>query len=335
MTARLRNALAAEFSSNGRLAGILGGRAGRLVRRVFSRAFGWAENPCDGLSPGSMFVRFTNKCPNRCRFCIERDCVRSWKDAPGRELARITNESGVSSVSIGGGEPCINLDRLLEYLDALDERIRVLYIATSLPKICAFRKQDLVRAARRADLLDVSSHGVTDEEDEAAYGAPLGYGKQALVAELAEEIPDRLCVSCVLRRSAGWKFDDLVRRAEHYYKTGVRRLYLNEMCLDSPFRRDPDFVPLREVVAGSPAEELVPESPFTGGCRTDLSPAFSGRFPGLSVEARLRCFRCGGQAEASWGDVLKAAAGCLTGRRQAALVLNNNGIITDWYPAQS
>lgn len=301
-------------------------------RRVVFKAFGWAENYCDSTDRDGMFVRFTNRCPNSCPFCIEKGCVKSWKNASGLELAKRTNESGRKFISVGGGEPCLDMDRLLEYVENVSPDITLTYLVTSLPKTCLDRLCDFERVIGRVNLVDIASHGTSNKEDEETFGAKLGYDKQALIAGLASRFPDKTYVSCVMRKSRLASFSDLVRRAEHYYEIGVRHLYLNEMCLNKPFERDPDFVSIDDLLAADGMKRF--GSAFTHTCKLDISGFFSERFPGLTVAVRRRCFRCGAGDTLTWGDVAKTAFNRLTLRKQATPVLNNNGLITDWYPME-
>lgn len=301
------------------------------LRKAIFRLFGWAENYCDSTDEAGMFVRFTNRCPNRCRFCIERNCDRSWKNVSGSELARITNESGRKYVSIGGGEPCLDMDRLVEYVEGVDSSVTLTYLVTSLPKQCEDRLEDFEKVIRRVGLVDIASHGVTNREDEAVFGSRLGYDKQAFIHRLALKYPDKVYVSCVMRKSAFRDFNDLLARAGYYYALGVRHLYLNEMCLDVPFERDPDFVSIDDLFAASGMKRF--GSAFTHTCKLDISGYFEKSLPGLEVKVRRRCFRCGSGLKTTWGDVFKTLVNALTLRRQATPVLNNNGLVTDWYPA--
>jgi len=304
-----------------------------FIRKAAFKAFGWAENYCDSTDETGMFVRFSNKCPNHCAFCIEKDCVKSWKNASGLELAKKTNESGRVFVSVGGGEPCLDIDRLLEYVENVDPSVTLTYLVTSLPKTCLDRLSDFERVISRFKLIDIASHGVSNEEDEETFGAKLGYDKQALIENLAKKFQDKIYVSCVMRKSKLRDFSDLVRRAEHYYAIGVRHLYLNEMCLNRPFEKDPDFVSIDDLSAASRMKRF--GSAFTHTCKLDISGFFSKRFPGLTVAVRRRCFRCGAGDRLTWGDVLKTAVNRMTLRKQATPVLNNNGLITDWYPMET
>lgn len=301
------------------------------VRKFLFRLFGFAENYCDSTDESGMFVRFTNRCPNHCRFCIEKNCVKSWKNVSGKELAEKTNSSGRTFVSVGGGEPCLNMDRLLEYVENVSPGITLTYLVTSLPKTCLDRLDVLKRVIERVGLIDIASHGTTNEEDEAVFGTPLGYDKQALIRKLAGMYPDKVYVSCVLRKSAFRDFGDLARRVGYYYGNGVRNLYLNEMCLDRPFEKDPDFVSIDDLMAASGMKRF--GSAFTHPCKLWISDMFEKDFPGVRVGVRRRCFRCGAGPELTWGDMIKTFIGRLERPRAATPVLNNNGLITDWYPA--
>lgn len=285
---------------------------------------------CDTTDKDTVFVRFTSRCPNACPFCFDRAMPHERELASARELAEKTNLLG-RKVMLSGGEPCVDMKRLAEYVDALDpEKAKVACIMTSLPKQAWDSKDELKRLIRKCGMIDISSHWITDAADERVYGCRLGYGKQAFISELAREFPEKVFVSCVLTKSMYRNETDVEERLSHYWKAGVRNFYLNEIGTTRPFEKDPEYVAIGDLLPDTGIKAAY-GSAFCRGCKVDLSRYFETDYPGITVKARRRCFRCGSGTE-TWGDVVKTFVNwAFRMDKRATPVLNENGEITPWF----
>lgn len=299
-------------------------------RRLLFKALGLTVNHCDYTDSENLTVRLTGRCRNNCKFCIERKSGTVLTDAPIEELIEKVNSSRFKRIMATGGEPCLDMNRLVKFFECLNKDITVSYLNTSLPIEAYRRKDELKRVIERCELIDISAHGNSNEEDAEAFGRDIGYDKQSFIAELAQWNPKKVYVSCVMRASHFRDMDDVRSRVRHYYGMGIRNLYLNELGNDRAFERDADFVALDELLERSGYRTF--GSPYTRGCKTDISALFQDEFPGVSVKVRRRCFLCGAGETVDLMDLFKFWVNKHFRMRIANVILNSDGTSTYNYP---
>lgn len=90
-------------------------------------------NSCDGIYNGSLDVRFTKACDNRCAFCIKRQGIDSLGKTDVSQLIKKTIVSDKKNTLILGGEPLLNIEDVLEYVKGIRNYVDNIYLTTSLP----------------------------------------------------------------------------------------------------------------------------------------------------------------------------------------------------------
>lgn len=302
------------------------------IGEILWKLFKFKTNYCDDSDLETLFVRFLSACPNKCKFCIDAGCTKLDRLVGGREFAKMVEKNTRKHIMIGGGEPCLDMLRLHEFVTGLPSNTVVESLMTSLPKT-AFDHQDLLdEILQRCKIIDISSHGNSDEEDEAVYNVKLGYSKQEFIRKLVSKFPEKVFVSCVMTASRFKSLYEIKQRLKHYTKLGVKNFYLNEIGNNKPFEVADDYISIDELYRRS-HEEFKFGSAFSDGCKIDLTSTFAKDHPGISVKCRRRCFRCGAGDNLSWRDVLKQwiQAKMKLEVKMATPVLHGNGDTTAWF----
>ena len=290
------------------------------------------QNYCDDSDFETLFVRFLSACPNRCKFCFDVNCKKLENLMSGAELANLVKKSGRKHIMISGGEPCLDMQRLHEFVISLPSDVVVESLMTSLPKM-AFEHKDLLdEILQRCKLIDISTHGNSNEEDEDVYGVKLGYDKQDFIKELASKFPEKVFVSCVMVASRFKSLYEIKQRLKHYAMLGVKNFYFNEVGDNKPFEPASDYISIDELYSRS-HEDFKFGTAFSDGCKIDLTSTFADDYPGIIVKCRRRCFRCGAGDNLSWRDVIKQwiQASLRINPKIATPVLHGDGKATAWF----
>lgn len=299
-----------------------------------SRLFKFEKNFCDEDDQKCLFVRFTNACPNRCKFCFDRGCRILETEMSGKELAEAIVEKHPSRthLMVSGGEPLLDVKRLHEFIMSLPAEYQIESLMTSLPKTAFESKELFFELLERCKVLDISTHGNSNEDDEAVYGSKLEYDKQAFMSELAKRFPDKVYASCVLTASRFSSLHEIKQRISHYTKLGIKNFYLNEVGNSEIFKEATDYISIDELFSRS-HEDFPFGSAFSYGCKIDLSEIFHQWFSkDVIVKCRRRCYRCGHGNNLTWKDVLKQyiQTSCMP-QRTATPVMHGDGKTTAWF----
>ena len=89
-------------------------------------------NACDGIYSNCLDVRFTKSCDNNCSFCIEKNGIDNLGETNVNQMIVNTIKSNKKTVLILGGEPFLNLNKLLQYIKGIRSYVQNIYITTSL-----------------------------------------------------------------------------------------------------------------------------------------------------------------------------------------------------------
>lgn len=98
------------------------------------KLFRFKTNYCDDSDFETLFVRFLSACPNKCKFCFDASCTKLDNLVSGAELAKKVEKSERKHIMISGGEPCLDMQRLHEFVMNLPSDVVVESLMTSLPK---------------------------------------------------------------------------------------------------------------------------------------------------------------------------------------------------------
>lgn len=113
-------------------------------------------NSCDGIYNDSLDVRFTKSCDNRCEFCIERHGIDSLGKTDISKLIKKTIISGKKNILILGGEPLLNIEDTLEYVEGIRDYVDHIYLTTSLPESISQNYDCFLQIMKYLDGLNIS-----------------------------------------------------------------------------------------------------------------------------------------------------------------------------------
>ena len=271
------------------------------VQDFIYKLCGFAKNKCDmaGVAKHIAFVRFTNKCPNKCSFCIDRYTPNSTM-LSAEELAEICLNRTETDIYIGGGEPMIDMERLHKFVNILYGKKRM-HMNTSLP-FTAFARKDLAYDIfSKIDIIDISMHGNNNDDDKKVFKCDYHYDKISFIKELNKQYPGKIVLSCILMKSKYKSFDDIRCRISTFKKIGISKFYLNEISTSMSFKVDPEYVSINDLLKASKLPMM--KSAFCYGCHVSLNYLFND--PDIDVHLKRICYRTGGTENPSIMDLLK------------------------------
>lgn len=76
------------------------------------------KNACAGGYGSCLDVKLTNACNANCSFCIEKNGLQP-EQIPAHIMAQAARNDPADTVLVLGGEPMINMDRLVQFLKFL------------------------------------------------------------------------------------------------------------------------------------------------------------------------------------------------------------------------
>lgn len=239
-------------------------------------------NSCDGIYD-SLDVRFTKACDNRCEFCIEKDGLPSLGDTKVAELIKATIGSGKSDILILGGEPLLNPENVLEYIEGVRKYVTSIYLTTSLPKITSYGKglDYLKNIIGLLDGINISVHHYEDRINNDVLKSTNPYDRIHFLETLLRDtsIADKVRVCCNLVSGYIDTQESINEFLIHMHNIGVKNVKLNEL----------QNVSVDAYVAFEDVYNLKLKSPFAYGCQTDITDKI--RFnSGMRVTLKRSCF---------------------------------------------
>lgn len=254
------------------------------------------RNGCDGIYR-SYDVHFTKFCDNNCSFCIDKQCWSPNEGKPDyKAMAKsiIENQDGFDDVMILGGEPCLFLDELLEFVKLIKEyTLLKVYCTSSLPKTCYDNKNKFFDILNLVDGFNISVQHYKEEVADAIRGCVSQYDRQSFYKELPFKYKIRLNLNLV--RGYLDSRASIIRCLLHYDRFGFGSIKLSELqnCSDS-------YVSFEKVF------NCKLQSPFSFGCQTkpDLY-AITGYHFLPPVILKRSCFLCEDSLKANLIDTAK------------------------------
>lgn len=295
-------------------------------RKKMFKLFKFEENYCDYEDRFSVHVRFTDVCPNKCKWCLDQKCVKGNKKASGKEMAKMTNFLKRKMVQVSGGEPLIDMNRIYEFFQNLDEGPKI-NINTYLPKTAYDNQDKLFEIFDKCNMIEISCQGTCNEEDEAVYGTKLGYDKYAFIKELAKRYSDKIHINCVLDRNKIATMHDIEDFFKFFYSFGIKNFYIKEMGKTPPGSYE-EYISINEILKNSNMKQL--RSAYCYGCRPDVSYLFEKDFPGIYVRLKRWCQFEGGE-KLTLLDKFKFWLNYNFLSKRALIILNENGAYSDWF----
>lgn len=260
------------------------------------------KNACAGGYGSCLDVKLTNACNANCSFCIEKDGLRP-QEVPADIMAQAARNDPADTVLVLGGEPMINIDRLVQFLkllrlpvklvsdkdDSVKDRAqtRKVYITTNG---CFLNAQTARQIAPYLDGINISLHHYHRALANSILQLPDGASNQVSFNRLQEAIrvfhtPDetgrRVPVRINTNLVKNWldtpddalKFIDFAARTLHADCVRFTEL---QHCEDS-------WVSARSVFPDF-AYHGLPADPFTQGCEQEIDA-----HPDIRVIVKMGC----------------------------------------------
>lgn len=224
-------------------------------------------NSCDGTY-GSLDIRLTKRCYNKCPFCIERKSgvnTRSKDPDTGKMLDNILNiNQNIESVLILGGEPLLSFKDLINLICwiKLLSKLKV-YVTTSLPVDLVTYPQfeELVTGV---DGVNISYHSGWKETNAAVYygskyNTYLETKKREYLVRINKRYSHKIRINLNLSKCGVNSLNDLRYALNTFAELGCNWVKINELQ-DSPEY----YVSFEDLT-----EEDLP-SPYAHGCESVL-----------------------------------------------------------------
>lgn len=275
----------------------------------------FSVNTCDGKYHNSLDVRFTKACDNACAFCIEGDGLKALPQDVD-EMIRNTLTSGKSTVLILGGEPLLNLDKVLKYVKGIRSGVKEIFITTSLPKSCADNPK-INELLSIIDGLNVSLCHYDTLTNNKLLSASSNHCRIFILSSLLEKWSDKIRVSVNLMKSGIDSKEKLSACINNLISLGANKIKLNELQ-----GADGLYVSFENSFG------IKLRSPFAFGCQTDVSNLFDVNSG--TVLLKRSCFVVNKNLQASLWDVIKLATKAFkVNTKSTTLVMYENGKISN------
>lgn len=251
------------------------------------------KNICDGLRKTAS-VLFTSVCDNKCVHCISRKTLENMKKDKPRvdELVDSIFNSDVDYevVSILGGEPCLFLDELFEFIVKIRAKKPSMRIelTTALPETCYKFKEKFFLVLKMCDFVILSAQSHLEPIADKIRGTTSHYDRQSFYKELP--FKEKIQVSFLLTQEM--LIPQLVTDCVNYYSSlGFQSVRINEMSGTQYYYSFEDIMDVKM------------KSAFSHGCLTKVNKFFpDAKSP---VYLRRRCFVVEPTQQASRMDILK------------------------------
>jgi pyruvate-formate lyase-activating enzyme len=258
--------------------------------------FRWQINACDGIYD-SLDVHFTNRCDNRCEFCINHGSVNINDGKPDWQKmvdTIINNHSNIDDVLVLGGEPCLFLDELLLFVKSIKKNTHLkVFVTSSVPKTCYDQKDKFFKLLDLLDGFNISAQHDNESIGDCIRGCKSQYDRQAFYAGLPYKEKIRINLNLV----SGFldTRESIVRCVQHYSQLGFNEIRLTEL------QHSPD-----NYVSFEKLFKVKLPSPYSNGCQIYID---TQKTMGISIETPIilkrSCFVCEPSQKASFVDFLK------------------------------
>ena len=254
-------------------------------------------NTCDQIH-NELMIHFTQKCENKCFFCVDAKnkgvCVKAPQIDKMVETI-ISYQDKIESITISGGEPCLFLDKLIEFINIIHQQCPNLKInlITSMPTTCWKDKEKFFKVIEMVDGMAISPQHYIEEVADEIRGIKSKYDHQLLYKELP--FKEKICINLNLNKPYLYKTYDVINCIKHYNDLGFKTIKLAEL-----FDSEDNFVSFEEVF------NVKMKSPFACGCKTDnfnikpWIPSFDG-----NLIVKRTCFFVNKKRHCGFKDFIK------------------------------
>jgi len=256
------------------------------------------RNCCDGIY-NSFDVHFTNFCDNKCAHCVDRGAEFVGDGRPEWEKmadAIIANQKGFDDVLILGGEPCLFLREMLDFICAIKDNTKLkVYCTSAVPKTC---RDDTTRFFRILELLDgfnISAQHHDETVADQIRGVKSTFDRQEFYRRIAILHGPKVRINLNVVRGLLDTRKDITACLLHYDAMGFGSFKLSEIQHSTG-----DYRSFESIFGIKLA------SPYYGGCQT---PIDTEKVLGVKLRAPLllkrSCFLCESTLRASFMDGVK------------------------------
>lgn len=242
-------------------------------------------NACDGyrrnefgepIPDTSLSVRLTASCDNSCSFCIAAEDMKISHQYKEDTVIEKTLASGTDTVSIIGGEPLLFLDRLEAYLEAVRDKVKDIYITTSLPITIQRSWDQFERIMSKIDFITISIQDINYEANNELMNSKKRFDRISVLKKILEHDDMREKVTVNLNLVQGGidtedKFFDAIYALDDW---GLKHLRINEL-MHAPSQ----YVNFEDMMGMQLA------SPYANGCKTELD-----FIDGMEIFLKRSCF---------------------------------------------
>lgn len=282
------------------------------------------NNACDQIY-SSLDVRFTKVCDNNCPFCIEKEGLKSLGSTNVEKMIQSTIETGIKDVLILGGEPFLEINKLLIYINGIRNFVDKIYITTSLPRTIVNNWDVFCNIINLIDGLNISLQSTNWEENNQLYCAgDMSLNRITLLKNILRET-SKVRVSVNLTRINQQKYLSYIH---DLMKMNVPWIKINEL------QDAPDIYFSFEQLSEVKQSKIKFESPYAYGCQTNLtSEQIKRLFPSIAFTGKITikrsCFKVESSLKASLPDLWKAILNKQRKSCHTFRVLYENGMISN------
>ena len=223
-------------------------------------------NACDGIYSNCLDVRFTKSCDNNCSFCIEKNGIDNLGETNVNQMIVNTIKSNKKTVLILGGEPFLNLNKLLQYIKGIRSYVQNIYITTSLPKTIDLNNNVVLDILNIIDGLNVSLQHYDWVINNDILNASSKHNRLEILLNILknESIRPKVRVSINLVKGYIDDKEKLMTCINLLHKMNCKHIKINELQNVS---KDV-YVSFEDIM------DIKMKSPYSFGCQTDISEMF-------------------------------------------------------------
>lgn len=251
-------------------------------------------NSCDGLY-NSLDIHFTSHCDNKCPFCIDSNNRCTQKCIPDVKQIVTTvveQQSKFDDVLFLGGEPCLYLEQLLDCTSQIKAQTNLkVYVTTSVPYVCYFKKELFFELIKTIDGLNISAQHYNEGIGDEIRKTHSMYNRQKFYSSLP--FKDKIRITVNLVKPYFDSKQEIINCLHHYDRMGFGSILLREL------QHSPEYFVSFEKVMG-----IKLPSAYAHGCQTSIEiPDENFSTP---IILKRSCSLVEESIKASWDDVLKS-----------------------------